>query len=314
MILKKRSRIFVIAFTALPLLVGLQGCSSSADAMPPTKVDLFVLDLSTSNDKESQLNRFSEDLQDSLTGGSFGVPKPLNGAAISGPVTTIFTFIVDAAPKAEEFKLQDSGDVRKLWNEEFADDTERNAKSWTFISSIYEDYAKSILNGSRPFSLNSCSNYANQTLKPKFLGNTKRGKIVRTICGKAEQLKTNYDSLLSYVRGTNASSTDVFGMLNRVNRLVSEIKNSEPGAEITVNVSSDMQHETGDARDIPAKLKSVHLESAASCSIARTDRAKEGITFDKKSNVKINGIGNAKSITAEYGNSLIHYWQCFFNS
>jgi hypothetical protein len=72
-----------------------------------------------------------------------------------------------------------------------------------------------------------------------------------------------------------------------------------------------MQHETGDSRDTPAKLNSLNLESAASCSAGTSDREKEGLTFDTKATLRVTGIGNAK-ITAEYGNALIRYWQCYF--
>ena len=95
-----------ITFTlmSLPFLLMLPGCASSGDPMPATKVDVFVLDLSTSNDAIAQFQRIQEDIMNSLTEKSFGVPKMTpEGEPVSGPVTTIFSFIVDAAPKAETF-------------------------------------------------------------------------------------------------------------------------------------------------------------------------------------------------------------------
>jgi hypothetical protein len=100
-------------------------------------------------------------------------------------------------------------------------------------------------------------------------------------------------------------------MLNKVDRLVSEVKKEDADSVITVNIASDMQHETGDSRDTPAKLATLKLEPAASCSAGEMDRAKEGLSFDTKSTLRVTGIGNAK-ITAEYGNALIRYWQCYF--
>jgi hypothetical protein len=100
-------------------------------------------------------------------------------------------------------------------------------------------------------------------------------------------------------------------MLNQVDRLVTEIKKEDSTSEISVNIGSDMQHETGDSRDTPKKLKALNLEAGASCSAGSTDRNKEGLSFDKKVVLKISGIGNAK-ISAEYGNALIRYWQCYF--
>jgi hypothetical protein len=86
--------------------------------MPPTQVDIFVLDLSTSNDKASQLRRLNEDLNKSLTSNGLGVPKPISNEIVSGPITTIFTFIEEAATKAETFKIQEAESTIKLWNNE----------------------------------------------------------------------------------------------------------------------------------------------------------------------------------------------------
>lgn len=301
-----------LALASLPFLLLLQGCSAGGDPMPATKVDVFVLDLSSSNDAVAQLQRIQEDITNSLTAKALGVPKITpEGESVSGPVTTIFTFIVDAAPKAETFKLQDATDVRKLWGDEFASDTERNSKSWSQISAEYSFYAQSILKTDYIFQKSSCINDLNSKLKPKFMGDAKRGRIVNVLCNKAEILSTNYRALLSYVATEKAPATDVYGMLSKVDRLVTEVKKEDVNSEITINIASDMQHETGDSRDTPAKLRALNLEPAAACSAGTADRAKEGLSFDKKATLRVSGIGNAK-ITAEYGNALIRYWQCYF--
>lgn len=302
----------VLAVASLSFLILLQGCSAGGDPMPATKVDVFVLDLSSSNDAESQLRRIKDDFSSSLTDNALGIPKlTQDGASARGPVSTVFTFIVDAAPKAETFKLQSASDVRKLWADDFASDTERNAKSWSEISSQYSSYAKSIINAEIPFQKSNCINDLNNNLKPKFMGDSKRSRIVNVLCNKAETLDANYRALLSYVATERAPATDIYGMLGQLDRLVSEVKKEDSSSEIEINIASDMQHETSDARDTPAKLKSLGLEPAAACSAGSEDRAKQGLSFDKKSMLRISGIGNAK-ITAEYGNALIRYWQCFF--
>lgn len=296
----------------LPFLVLLQGCSTSGDPMPATKVDIFILDLSTSNDASAQLQRIQEDIANSLTDKSLGVPKITpEGEPVSGPVTTIFTFIVDAAPKAETFKLQNAADVRKLWGDEFATDPERNSKSWSQISAEYSFYSKSILKTDYKFEKSGCINDLNNKLKDKFMGNAKRGRIINVLCNKAEALSINYKALISYVASQKAPATDIYGMLNKVDRLVNEVKKEDANSVVTVNIASDMQHETGDSRDTPKKLGGLKLESAASCAAGTADRAKDELTFDTKAILKVTGIGNAK-ITAEYGNSLIRYWQCYF--
>lgn len=300
-----------LAIALLPFLLILQGCSSSPDLMPPTKVDIFVLDLSTSNNKVNQLQRIQEDLETSLIGNALGVPKETSAETVSGPVTTIFTFIVDAAPKSETFKIQEADDVRKLWSDEFATDNQRNSKSWSEISTEYELFANSILNVNYVFSKAQCLKDIDSKLKLKFMGEAKRGRIVGVLCSKAQTLSDNYRSLIAYAKRVSSPATDIFGMLNQIDRLVSKIKKNDAASEVNVNIGSDMQHETGDSRDTPSRLKSVNLEARASCVAGTTDREKEGLTFDKKARLKIIGIGNAK-ISAEYGNALIKYWQCYF--
>jgi len=115
----------------------------------------------------------------------------------------------------------------------------------------------------------------------------------------------------NYVSSVSAPATDIFGMLSKVDRLVNQIATDDPSAVITVNIGSDMQHETGDSRDTPAKLRAVDYERSKACDLGTADRRKEGLTFDKKSIVKVNGIGNA-NISAEFGNALVRYWECFF--
>jgi hypothetical protein len=300
------------ALLSVTFVLLLQGCSASGDPMPATKVDVFVLDLSSSNDAIAQLQRIQEDITNSLTAKALGVPKLTpEGEPVSGPVSTIFTFIVDAAPKAETIKLQDAADVRKLWNDEFASDTERNSKSWSQLSAEYSFYAKSILNADYSFVKSACIDDLNSKLKPKFMGDTKRGRIVNVLCSKAEALSANYQSLLSYVSTQKAPATDIYGMLSKIDRLVTEVKKEDSNSEISINIASDMQHETGDSRDTPAKLRSLGLEPAAACSAGTSDRARDGLSFDKNASLRVSGIGNAK-ITAEYGNALIRYWQCYF--
>lgn len=294
----------------LSLVTVLSGCSSP-DPLPNSSVDIFVLDLSTSNDKESQLRRLDEDLLKSLTENGLGVPKPVGNEPTSGAVTTIFTFIEDVALKAETFKLQDAESTVNLWNDEFAKDSERNARSWADMSSVYNAYLKQSLSDSS-FSISICTSKLDQELSNKFVADTKRTRIVRILCEKIQLLNRGYADMRTYVATTIAPATDIFGMLSKIDRLVDQIKTEDPLAEVTVNIGSDMQHETGDGRDTPAKLRSIDFERAKSCEIGKQDRQKEGLTFDQKSKIKVSGIGNA-DISAEYGNALVSYWQCFFD-
>ena len=92
-----------------------------------------------------------------------------------------------------------------------------------------------------------------------FNMSAKRGRIVGVLCNKADTLSTNYRALLNYVSGVVAPATDIYGMLNQVDRLVTDIKKTDPSSEVSVNIGSDMQHETGDSRDTPKKLNSLNL-------------------------------------------------------
>jgi hypothetical protein len=287
----------------------LSGCGTTPDAMPPKVIDIFVLDLSTSNDKVSQLQRLDDDLNRSLTDNGLGIPKPISNEKVTGPVTTIFTFIEDSALKAETFKLQDASSAQKLWQDEFATDHDRNAKSWSELSSAYNSYLKTSLNN---FSNSTCLSELDRDLSLKFVAERKRTRIVRVLCEKLDLLTSNYSTMKNYVSNVNAPATDIFGMLSKVDRMVNQIATDDPSAVISVNIGSDMQHETGDSRDTPAKLRSIKFERNQACNLGAADRAKEGLTFDKKSTVKVNGIGNA-NISAEFGNALVRYWECFFN-
>ena len=302
-----------VASALIPLMLVLSGCSVTPDTMPPTQVDIFVLDLSTSNDKASQLRRLNEDLNKSLTSNGLGVPKPISNEIVSGPITTIFTFIEEAATKAETFKIQEAESTIKLWNNEFAKDKERNAKGWLQISNAYSSYLQQKLSDSGTFSNSECQRDLDSNLTDKFRADSKRGRIVDSLCEKIGSLVTGYSSMQLYVASKEAPQTDIFGMLSKIDRLVEQIKKQDPNSVITVNIGSDMQHETGDLRDTPAKLRAVNFEREKACVAGQADRKKEGLTFDQSAIVKVNGIGNAQ-ISAEFGNVLVRYWECFFPS
>ena len=304
--------VFTVILIFLSTIIS--GCASAADAMPATRVDVFVLDISTSNDKTDQLKRIKEELYASLTANALGIPKPEANASPLGPVTTIFTFIIDVAPRAQKFKLQDATDVRKLWVDEFAKDHERNMKSWSTVSGIYTSYARSSLGNYKNFQLSSCNSTMSDQLKPKFSSDLKRNRIVRVLCDKIMTLTQSYGELLDYVNKTDSPETDVYGALNQMDRLVGEVLTNEPNSVISINISSDMQHETGDSRDTPDRLRALNLQPAAACNLGKTDRQKDTISFDSKTSLHVSGIANAKKMKADYGDALIHYWQCFFVS
>ena len=289
----------------------LTSCATTPDTMPPTNVDIFVLDLSTSNDKNSQLKRLNEDLQKSLTANGLGVPKSISNEKISGPVTTIFTFIEDVATKAESFKIQDADPTIKLWNNEFAKDKERNANAWLQVSNAYSSYLRVALQDPNLYSASKCLSQLDENLKEKFISDPKRNRIVNSLCEKLDSLVLGYLQMESYVSDTEAPATDVYGALSKLSRLVDQIKKDSPESIITINIGSDMQHETGDSRDTPAKLRSIDLVRAKACELGQSDRTREGLNFEGKAIVKVNGIGNAQ-ISAEFGNALVRYWECFF--
>lgn len=296
------------------IVLALSGCSSSPDAMPPTQVDIFVLDLSTSNDKASQLLRLQEDLNKSLSSSALGNPKSLANEEVSGPITTIFTFIEETATRSETFKIQDAESVIRLWNNEFAKDRNRNAKSWAQISNAYNSYLESSLEQVKmdvPFSDPDCRVEMNAALVEKFNSDSKRTRIINVLCEKMKDLTNGYSSLIEYVLEREAPKTDIFGMLAKIDRMVEQIKKTSPESVVTVNIGSDMQHETGDSRDTPTKLRNIDFERNSACQLGEADRLREGIAFDRDSKVRVSGIGNAK-ISAEASNALVRYWECFF--
>ena len=290
----------------------LSSCALIPDAMPPTQVDIFVLDLSDSNDKNNQLRRLNEDLQKSLTSNGLGIPKQISNETVSGPITTIFTFIEEAATKAESFKIQDAESTIKLWNNEFATDKDRNAKSWYTVSNAYSSYLQQKLFSPDTYSTSECQKDLGLNLTAKYRSESKRGRIVNSLCEKIGNLITEYVNMQAYVAKTKAPLTDIFGMLAKIDRLVEQIKKDDPMSIVSVNIGSDMQHDTLDLRDTLAKLKGANYERDSSCLLGAVDGKKEGLTFHKKSIVKVNGIGNAQ-ITAEYANALVRYWECFFD-
>lgn len=297
--------------TIVPILLILSGCTLASDAMPPTRVDIFVLDLSMSNNKTGQLQKLNDGINSSLSDNSLGVPKAIGELPPSGPVTTIFTFIVGNASNAPTFRLQSAADVRKLWNDEFAQDTERNSASWALISGYYSTYVRSILHSEIPFTRQACVSDLDFKLKPKFIGDSKRGRIVAVLCEKAETLTVQYKALMAYVGHESAQQTDIYGMLDGVQQLVISEKKADSESIVSVTIASDMQHDTRDGRTTSEKLRRLGFAQAASCAAGRADRGENHPKLHKFANLKVRGIGDAQ-ITAEYSLALKKYWRCYF--
>ena len=295
----------------LPILIFLSGCTIASDPMPSSRIDIFVLDLSMSNNKTDQLQRIKDDINSSISDNSFGVPKAIGEISQSGPVTTIFTFIIDNESNAPTFKLQSAADVRKLWNDEFAQDTERNSTSWAIISGYYSTYVRSILRQDVVFSKQGCFSDLDLKLKPKFIGDSKRRRIVDVLCGKAETLNSEYKALMTYVNQHSAQQTDIYGMLDEVQQLVMSEKKVDSNSIVSVTIASDMQHDTRDGRTTYDKLRRLSFAPAASCVAGRADRVANGSKLHKLAEVKIRGIGAAQ-ITAESSMALKNYWRCYF--
>jgi hypothetical protein len=302
-----------IVLMSVIMSVSLSGCGEP-DKMPTSKVDIFVLDLSGSNDKASQLSRLNEDFEDSLTNDPLGVPKQTANKTIAGPVTTLFTFIEDVALKAPTFKIQDAKSTVNLWNTEFADDTNRNARSWEETSSIYDNYLRKSLGDGLDFNTPKCVKDLDSQLESLFNSDFKRNLIVTPLCQKIAGVVSGYTEMIKYVQTTKAPATDVFGALAKLDRLINQFHKDEPDAKITLNIASDMLHSTGDNRDISERLAAANYEGAQVCEMAKIDREQNGFNFDELAIVKVNGIGNAKRITAQKGSALLKYWECFFNS
>lgn len=295
----------------LPMVLFLSGCTIASDPMPSTRVDIFVLDLSMSNNKVDQLQKIKDHVNSSLSDNSLGVPKAIGELSQSGPVTTIFTFIVGNASNAPTFRLQSAADVRKLWIDEFAQDTERNSASWALISGYYGAYILSILRQDVAFSRQSCVSDLDFRLKPKFIGDSKRGRIIDVLCGKAETLDSQYRALMTYVSQESAQQTDIYGMLDEVQQIVASEKMVDPKSRVSVTIASDMQHDTRDGRTTSDKLRQLAFVPVASCAAGKADRISNGSTLHNSSELKIRGIGAAQ-ITAEYSLALKKYWRCYF--
>jgi hypothetical protein len=295
----------------LPILILLSGCTIAFDPMPSSRIDIFVLDLSMSNNKTDQLQKIRDDINSSVSDNSFGVPKAIGELSQSGPVTTIFTFIIGNESNAPTFKLQSASDVRKLWNDEFAQDTERNSASWSLISDDYSTYVRSILRQDVVFSTQACISDLDLKLKPKFVGDSKRGRIVDVLCGKAETLISQYKALMTYVGQESAQQTDIYGMLDELQQLVMSEKKADSKSIVSVTIASDMQHDTRDVRTTFEKLRRLAFAPAASCAAGKADRILSGSKLHKLAELKIRGIGDAQ-IIAEYSLALKKYWRCYF--
>lgn len=290
----------------LPLTI-LAGCAEPEKIlMPPQEVTRFILDLSGSNKTLDQFERLKPAIYTQLKLESLGNPF---STPATGPVDLSLTFITGSASQARvieitpsEFGFKLFSDLQKVY-ERTADQIPGD---WPLIIAADRKALELGISKKRE----NCVLEISQTMSTNLGEDTSRD-IAQLLCEKSSKIFNVIEELIP-MQISRASGSDVFGALRELDTWVQKIKSSQPQSKIKVVIASDMVHNTNSQRDLFRNngILKGKIDKLEICEIAAQQARLSALNF---ANVQVDiiGRGNAASITAEEGEALAIFWQCF---
>lgn len=295
---------------ALAMILGagvLTGCSSEPPiAMPPAQVTRFVLDLSGSNDVSNQYERMKPSIYKELSLDSLGNPFSANP---SGPIDLSMTFIVGSASQASVSSITKSDFGFKLFSDlekVYGRTADQISTDWPLVLSSYRQALalKSTSDSS------ACVDRIYGSMEVN-LGDEISREIAARLCDGASN---TIDLIENQIPNSfaKASGSDVFGAFREIDTWVEKTKVEQPESRIKVVFASDMVHWTNGQRDLlgSSGLLRGLIGKDQICSIAKIQADLSALNIQGV-RVEIIGRGNAKSVSADEGEALAIFWQCF---
>ncbi len=300
-----RVRAFALAF--VPFLLVLQGCGSEpAKSMPASQSIRLVLDLSGSNDVLDQYERLKPALYKELNSDSIGNPfskKP------TGPIDLSITFIVGSASQSRVDSIISSDFGAKLFRdlqEVYGRSSDQIAADWPLV--IASD-RKSLELAMSP-DLTSCVKNVAGIMEVN-LGQEISQEIARSLCERSiKTIETVENQVPNSIE--RASGSDIFGAFRELETWIEKERSAKPKTKFKVIFASDMVHSTKGQRDLfgTSGLLSGKIGKTEICLIAKDQAALSALNL-KGVSVEIIGRGNAKSVSADEGEALAIFWECF---
>lgn len=310
MFLNSRKRQIGLVVSTLLAAGLLAGCSSEPPiAMPAPQITRFVLDLSGSNNVNDQYERMKPSIYKELSLDSLGNPY---SAEPSGPIDLSMTFIVGSASQASVASITKASFGFKLFadlEKVYGRTSDQIATDWPLVLSAYSE-ALSIKTITNP---QSCVDKIFRTMKVNLSEDTSK-EIAARLCSEASSTNNLIENVLPNLF-IQASGSDVFGAFREIDTWVEKTKSEQPDSKIKVIFASDMVHWTDGQRDLFGRkgLLTGMIGKDEICAVAKTQADLSSLNLEGV-RVNIIGRGNAKSVSADQGEALAIFWECFADS
>lgn len=298
-------RIFAMMIAATLLY----SCSPEPDiSMPPTEATRYVLDLSGSNDTLEQFERLKPEILREIASSSIGNPF---STPSKGPVDLSITFIVGSASQARVANLVSSSFGLTLFRNLQEVYGRTNAQIQSDWPLVIEAQAVALSTLQKGDTINCVKNSSNLLIVN--LGEDYSNEIAQIICDTmSETLFEIQEGITNIVKNTQARGSDIFGTLRELENWTKKLKDSEPKTKLKIVIASDMVHWTKGSRDLFGAngILIGKMSFDEVCNTAKEQADISSLRFDGVE-FQIIGRGNSRSVTADEGEQLSIFWDCF---
>jgi len=290
-------------------IVSLSACSAETlTPMPESSATRFVLDLSGSNDSLDQYERLKPLIYKELQEKSLG--NPFGGNTI-GPAEISLTFILGSASQARVINLSSPTFGRTFYSDlknVYGRSVLQIEKDWPLVLAA----EKAAFEAHKISNRNSCITSSSKVMEAN-LGESTASEIAKQMCERANSIVSKIEiEIPQLISATKANGSDIFGALREVDNWIDSISNEISRKSIQVIFASDMVHWTKGQRDLFGNngiIKNL-ISKEEICSIAEKQASASALRM-QNIDVTIIGRGNTKNLTADEGEALSIFWECF---
>lgn len=322
--MKMKNKFGLLVFIGL-LVVGCAPQSQVSPEFPAPRVDLYVIDSSTSAVKDENNstitlferveNRILQDISDSALGSP---TMELNGDLMEGksPVGFYLQQLTNRASENQIVQIKDLQGSKNIWDKVNSESYGLNSTNLNILWNKLQQVSGEIKNFN-----GICQDEVFNALSGQSVTKDEKKTLALMLCDETEGSISRLEDFKSiielYVESTGGSpGSDIFGMFINTNQWIKTLTNKDK-QEVKFNliILSDMVHDADSDKDLNIRLAG--LDSSAAKALGNQDALELNISFPENVDIYVIGIGAfGKNYTkkADFTQTLTNYWTGFFET
>jgi hypothetical protein len=314
-----------IVLLSVFLVVGCAPQSEVSPEFPAPRVDLYVIDSSTSAVKDENNstiklferveNRILQDISDSALGSP---TMELNGDLLEGksPVGFYLQQLTNRASENQIVQIKDLQGSQNIWDKVNSESYGLNSTNLNILWSKLQQISGEI----KDFQ-GICQDEVFNSLSGQSVTKEEKKTLSLMLCDETEgsisRLEDFKSKIESFVESTGGSAgSDIFGMLINTNQWIKTLTYKD-NQEVKFNliILSDMVHDADSDKDLNKRIAG--LDSSAAIALGKKDALELSISFPDNVDIYVIGIGafgENYNTKADFTQTLTNYWTGFFES